>query len=186
MVKRGLFVGRFQPLHKGHLNSIKYCLDNVDELVVVIGSCDKSHEFKNPFTAGERIEIIRETVRKEINKDTLQKIILIPVPDVGVHKLWTHNIDLLVPRYNAVFTNDTFTTMLFNERKIETKHPEIINREKLSATEVRYRIANSRNWKELVSAETAKIIEEINGIERIKMIYNISHQNKNNDNKNLI
>ncbi len=177
MAKRGLFVGRFQPLHKGHINSIKYCLDNVDELVLVIGSSDKSYEFKNPFTAGERIEIIRETICKEIKKDTLQNIILIPVPDIGVHKLWTHNIDLLVPRYNIVFTNDTFTTMLFKERRIETVHPELISRENLSATEVRYRIANNRNWKELVSAETARIIEEINGIERIKMIYNINHQN---------
>jgi hypothetical protein len=31
---------------------------------------------------------------------------------------------------------------------------------------------------ELVSNETAKIIEEINGIERIKAINNINHQNK--------
>jgi nicotinamide-nucleotide adenylyltransferase len=68
--------------------------------------------------------------------------------------------------------------MLFNERRIEIIYPEIINREKLSATEVRYRISNNRNWKELVSAETAKIIEEINGIERIKAIHNINHQNK--------
>lgn len=185
MVKRGLFVGRFQPLHNGHINSIKYCLDKVDELVIVIGSSDKSFEYKNPFTAGERIEIIRETICKEIRKDILQNTILIPVPDVGVHKLWTHNIDLLVPRYNVVFTNDPFTTMLFNERRIEIIHPKIINREKLSATEVRYRISNNGNWKELVSAETAKIIEEINGIERIKAIHNINHQ-KSNNNKNLI
>ena len=174
MVKRGLFVGRFQPLHNGHLNSIKYCLNKIDELVVVIGSSDKSFEFKNPFTAGERIEMIRETICKEINKETLQKIFLIPVPDIGIHRLWTYNIDLLVPRYNIVFTNDQFTTMLFKERGIEIIHPELINREKLSATEVRYRIANDKNWKELVSVKTAKIIEEINGIERIKTINNIN------------
>ena len=77
-----------------------------------------------------------------------------------------------------VFTNDQFTTMLFKERGIETIHPEIINREKLSATEVRYRIANDKNWMELVSNETARIIEEINGIERIKAINNINHQNE--------
>ncbi len=181
-MKRGLFVGRFQPLHNGHINSIKFCLSKIDELVVVIGSSDKSFEFKNPFTAGERIEIIKETIDKEINKQTLQKIFLIPVHDTGIHKLWTYNIDLLVPRYNIVFTNDQFTTMLFKERGIEIIHPDLINREKLSATEVRYRIANDKNWKELVSIETAKIIEEINGIERIKTINNLNinnHQNKN-------
>jgi nicotinamide-nucleotide adenylyltransferase len=107
---------------------------------------------------------------------------IIPVPDIGIHKLWTYNVDLLVPRYNVVFTNDQFTTMLFKERGIEIIHPELIDREKLSATEVRYRIANNKNWKELVAVDTAKIIEEINGIERIKTIININiynYQNKN-------
>ena len=101
MVKRGLFVGRFQPLHHGHLNSIKYCLNRVDQLIIAIGSADKSFEVKNPFTAGERIEIIRETICKEIKKETLQKIILIPVPDIGIHRLWTYNVDLFVPRYEC-------------------------------------------------------------------------------------
>jgi nicotinamide-nucleotide adenylyltransferase len=174
MVKRGLFVGRFQPLHNGHINSIKYCLTKVDELVVVIGSSDKSFEFKNPFTAGERIEIIKEAICKDIKEETLQKIFLIPVPDIGIHRLWTYNVDLLVPRYSVVFTNDQFTDMLFKEIGIKIIHPQLIYREKLSATEVRYRIANDKNWKELVSAETAKIIEQINGIERIKSINNIT------------
>ena len=43
---------------------------------------------------------------------------------------------------------------------------------------LKYRIANNKNWMELVSNETAKIIGEINGIERIKAINNINHQNK--------
>jgi nicotinamide-nucleotide adenylyltransferase len=174
MVKRGLFIGRFQPLHNGHINSIKYCLNKVDELVIVIGSSDKSFEFKNPFTAGERIEIISEAICKEIRKEALQKIFLIPVPDIGIHRLWTYNVDLLVPRYCIVFTNDQFTTMLFKERGVEIIHPELIDRGKLSATEVRHRIANDKNWKELVSASTVKIIEELNGMERIKTIININ------------
>ena len=60
--------------------------------------------------------------------------------------------------------------MLFNERKIETIHPPLINRENLSATEVRYRIANDKDWRDLVSIQTAKIIEQIKGSERIKEI----------------
>jgi nicotinamide-nucleotide adenylyltransferase len=184
MVRRGLFIGRFQPLHNGHLNSIKYCLNRLDLLIIAIGSADKSFEAKNPFTAGERIEFIRETICKEINKEALQKIVLIPVPDIGIHRLWTHSVDSLVPRYDIVFTNDQFTTMLFKERGIEIIHPEIINRERLSATEVRYRIANNKNWMELVSNETSKIIKEINGIERIKAINNINHQNNTINNKN--
>ncbi len=176
MLKRGLFVGRFQPMHHGHLASIKWCLKIVDELIIAIGSSDKSFEFKNPFTAGERIEMIRETIFREVTDKALQKIILIPVPDIGVHRLWTYNVDLLVPRYNTVFTNDPFTTMLFKERRIEINHPEIIKRNQLSATEVRYRIANDKNWQELVSAHTAEIIIEVNGVERIKNLDKMKQQ----------
>lgn len=176
-MKRGLFIGRFQPLHKGHLNSIKYCLDKVEELIVVIGSSDKSFEYKNPFTAGERIEIVREAICNDINKEILQKIFIIPVPDIGIHKLWTYNMDTLIPRYNIVFTNDQFTSLLFRERGIQIDHPELINREILSATEVRSRLANDKNWQELVSTTTIRIIKEIKGIERIKTInkLNIDH-----------
>jgi nicotinamide-nucleotide adenylyltransferase len=67
--------------------------------------------------------------------------------------------------------------MLFKERKIETIHPPLIKRENLSATEVRYRIANDIDWKDLVSLQTAKIIEEIKGIERIKDLYSLKVNN---------
>ena len=43
MTKRGLFVGRFQPFHLGHLDMVKYALTEVDELIIVIGSAQDSH-----------------------------------------------------------------------------------------------------------------------------------------------
>ena len=173
LLKRGLYVGRFQPFHKGHLYSLKWCSNKVDELIIAVGSSDKSFELRNPFTAGERIEIIRENITNEI-KEKSDKIILIPVPDVGVHLLWTYNMDLLVPRYNTVFTNDPFTSMLYKERRVEIIYPDLISREFLSATEVRHRIANDKNWEELVPTPTIKLINEINGIDRIKNLYNLT------------
>ena len=83
-------------------------------------------------------------------------------------------MDLLVPRYSIVFTNDLFTSMLYKEREIEIIHPGLINRECLSATEVRYRIASDKNWQELVPKPTIKLINEIGGTDRIKELYNLS------------
>ena len=31
----GLFIGRFQPFHRGHLATVKYALKKVDALVIV-------------------------------------------------------------------------------------------------------------------------------------------------------
>ena len=55
---RALFVGRFQPFHYGHLHAVESILKENDELLLVVGSAQMSHEPDNPFTAGERIEMI--------------------------------------------------------------------------------------------------------------------------------
>jgi nicotinamide-nucleotide adenylyltransferase len=117
--------------------------------------------------------MIRDSLQadREINMD---KIFLIPVPDIDIHSLWTHQVDLLVPRYNVIFTNDIFTRQLYIERGITVIEPAMYRREEFSATEVRTRIANGQEWKQLVTHQTAKIIEEIGGIERIRQLYNLA------------
>jgi nicotinamide-nucleotide adenylyltransferase len=157
--------------------AIRFALNYVEELVVVIGSAQKSHEIRHPFTAGERIQMIYRSLNAE-NRIDRQRILLIPVPDVDIHSLWTHQIDILVPTYSVVFTNDSFTTLLFRERSIEVIQPELYRRKELSATEVRYRIATDGNWRKLVTPETTNVIESIDGIERIKTIF-ANHASKN-------
>ncbi|MEM2915309.1 MAG: adenylyltransferase/cytidyltransferase family protein, partial [Candidatus Bathyarchaeia archaeon] len=56
---RALYVGRFQPFHLGHLEAVKYMLRNSKEVIIVIGSAQESHTLTNPFTAGERVYMIR-------------------------------------------------------------------------------------------------------------------------------
>ncbi len=68
-MSRGIFVGRFQPFHLGHVATIKFALEKVEELVIVIGSAQLSHEFRNPFTAGERIQMIKDSLDAELGID---------------------------------------------------------------------------------------------------------------------
>ena len=49
----GLLIGRFQPFHFGHLEAIRFGLSKVDKLFIGIGSSNKSHQERNPFTADE-------------------------------------------------------------------------------------------------------------------------------------
>ena len=166
----GLFVGRFQPFHLGHLATIKFALRHIEELVIIIGSAQKSHELRNPFTAGERIQMIKDSLSTETEIDT-KRVLMIPVQDVDVHSLWTHFVDILVPQYEVVFTNDSFTYLLFQERGITIVEPPLYKRKELSATKIRSNMAKDRDWKNLVTRQTAKVVEDINGIERIKAIF---------------
>lgn len=164
----GLFVGRFQPFHKGHLATVRFALSKVDQLVIVVGSAQKSHEPKNPFTAGERVRMIKESLDSE--KIDPGRILIIPVPDVDVHSLWTQQVDMLVPKYDVVFANDPFTLMLFREKGVKTVEAPLVDRSEMQATEIRRRMAAGEKWRDLVPAPVERIIKEINGIERVKAI----------------
>lgn len=170
MLYRGLFIGRFQPFHLGHLVTIKFALRKVEELIIVIGSAQKSHEMRNPFTAGERIQMIKDSLDSDNEIDT-RKVFMIPIPDINTHSLWTHQVDALVPKYKVIFTNDPFTHILFKEKGMKVIEPRLHQREELSATEVRSRMVKGGDWKKLVTSQTVKVIEDVHGIRRIKAIF---------------
>ena len=173
----GLLIGRFQPLHLGHIEAIKFALRQLSTLIIVVGSAQISYELRNPFTAGERITMIRNTLI-HIDEIDIRNILIIPVPDITIHALWTHNVDLLVPSYDIIFTNDPFTISLFQQRKKKIIQPLLFERQKFSGTRIRYNMFKKENWKDLVHFETAKVIEEINGIERLNLLwkrYNEQH-----------
>lgn len=165
----GLFIGRFQPFHNGHLATVKFALGRVDQLVIVVGSAQKSHEPRNPFTAGERITMIKESLDADGEAD-VRRILIIPVPDIDVHSLWTHQVNMLVPKYDLVFANDPFTLMLFREQGIKSIEAPLYRRDEMKATEIRKRMVAEENWEDLVPKPVSKIIKEINGVGRVRAI----------------
>jgi nicotinamide-nucleotide adenylyltransferase len=165
-LKRGLFVGRFQPFHLGHLGAIKTALAQVEELVIVVGSAEYSHSDKNPFTAGERVEMILAALR-EANMDPARYVI-IPVRDMHIHATWVPFIASQVPSFDIVFTNEPVTARLFKERGYRVERIPFIQRAAYSATEIRKRILKGKNWESLVPKSVAELLASFGGIERIR------------------
>jgi nicotinamide-nucleotide adenylyltransferase len=139
-------------------------------LVVVVGSAQKSHEARNPFTAGERIAMIKGSLDAERDLDQ-RKILIIPVPDVDIHYLWTKQVDMLVPAYDLVIANDPFTTFLFREKGVKVIEAPLQKRSELSATNIRSMMSHSNlGWRKLVPPEVATFIKRIDGVARVKTI----------------
>lgn len=137
--------------------------------MIVVGSAQKSHEPRNPFTAGERIRMIKESL--DIDSETdVRRILIIPIPDTDVHSLWTHQVDMLVPKYDVVFANDLFTLMLFREQGVKAIEAPLYRRNEMRATEIRRRMAADEIWEDLVPMSVSKVIKEINGVERVKAL----------------
>jgi nicotinamide-nucleotide adenylyltransferase len=166
---RGLFVGRFQPFHKGHLHGIHDILREVDELIIAVGSAQFSHTIENPFTAGERIEMIRRALSAD--EVDPSKYMLMPVADVNVHSLWVPHVRSLVPHFDVVFSNKPLVKMLFAEAGFNVQPFNFYHREEYSATEIRKKIIQEdESWKDLVPREVAKFIESIKGDERLRTL----------------
>jgi nicotinamide-nucleotide adenylyltransferase len=173
-LSRGIFIGRFQPFHLGHIAAIKFAFKKVDELAIIVGSAQASYESQNPFTAGERISMIKDSLNADSMIDC-KKTLIIPVPDTNIHSTWTHSVDMLVPKYDIVFTNNTFTGYLFVQRNIEVTEPKLLNRSDLSGTEIRRRMMKNLKWTHLVTEQTQSVIERVGGVERLKKISGMSH-----------
>jgi nicotinamide-nucleotide adenylyltransferase len=168
LVKRGLMIGRFQPFHTGHLKSIEQILNEVDEIIIAIGSAQYSHSMNNPFTAGERVMMVHATLRE--NTIDLSRVFIIPVTDTNDNRIWVAHLVSCVPYFDIAYSHNPLVKRLLSEHNIAVRSTDLFNRSTYSATIVRNRLLNNENWKELVPTSVAEIIEEISGVERIQQI----------------
>jgi nicotinamide-nucleotide adenylyltransferase len=166
MINRGLYVGRFQPFHLGHLEAIKEVLDDADELVVVIGSAQYSHNINNPFTAGERLVMIRRALQ-EASIDN-SRLWVVPVPDVHLHMLWVAALEGYTPRFNVVYSNEPLTRRLFTEAGYKVKSIRFFQRKLYTSTLVREKMLKGESWTTLVPKSVADFINEIDGVNRLR------------------
>ncbi len=162
---RGLYVGRFQPIHNGHLHCIKYALTKVEELIVVIAASQYSHTIKNPFTAGERYEMIFGSIKEAMLP--IDKIHLIPAFDINDNSLWPYHLKRLVPSFEVAFSNNSFTTMLFEMAGVKVEHIPLLEREQYNATKIREKIITDEPLDKLVPKYVISFLKRINAKERI-------------------
>ncbi len=162
----GVLVGRFQPFHNGHLEAVRYALKNIDYLYIVIGSAQKSHERDNPFTAGERVTMIKAAL--DLNGVEAERWMAIPIADTLSHALWPSILRATVPPFDVVFTNDGLTTRLLKENGIRVEAVPYFRRSSYSATNVRNRILEEKDWEKLVPKPVASMVKEVGGVERVR------------------
>ena len=166
MINRGLYVGRFQPFHLGHLQAIQHMLKEADEAVIVIGSAQYSHNTNNPFTAGERLVMIRRAL-KEADVD-YSRVWVVPVPDVHLHMLWVSALEGYTPKFNVVYSNEPLTRRLFMEAGYKVKSVRFYERKNYNSTLVREKMVKDDSWTLLVPKSVAEFITEIDGVNRLR------------------
>lgn len=159
-----LLIGRFQPFHRGHLEVVKKVAGESDHLTIGIGSAQHSHTMENPFTAGERYLMIAESLKEA----GIDRYFIVPIEDLNRYSVWVSQVISLSPPFVRVYSNNPLTRRLFFESGYDVKAPPVFNRSEYSGTEVRRRMASGEDWRSLVPPSVARIIDEMDGVGRMK------------------
>ncbi|MDF1530941.1 MAG: nicotinamide-nucleotide adenylyltransferase [Methanosarcinales archaeon] len=162
---RAFYIGRFQPFHLGHQTVLESIAHEVDEIIIGIGSAQVSHEQDDLFTAGERVLMISRAL-----ENFGVKHYIIPIEDIQRNSVWISHIISMTPPFKVVYSNNPLVIRLFEEAGIEVKQSPMYLREQYSGTEIRRRMVAGEGWESLVPSSTVDIINEIGGVERLKLI----------------
>lgn len=164
-----IFVGRFQPFHKGHLAAIKWILKKEKKIFIFLGSTQESFTKENPFSFKERERMIKKTlVRQKIKNFKIYGIRNLPSD-----KSWAKNIlkrAKLKPEDAVVFTRNSWTKKCFLAIEVKVK-PHPMFAKGISATKIRRKLAEGKKWENLVPRTTLQFLREIKGEKRIKDLF---------------
>lgn len=161
LMKRALFIGRFQPFHNAHLKDIKDIIKEADEIIIAIGSSNEKNTLENPFSYNERKQMISLVLRK--NK--IKNFRIYPVPDLYNDRRWVDYIKKNIPKCDFVYSGNPWTLRCFRKHDSKTKKIRLIKG--MSSSIIRDRIVKKEKWQNLVPKEIIGYILKIKGVERI-------------------
>jgi nicotinamide-nucleotide adenylyltransferase len=162
---RGFYIGRFQPYHDGHHHMVSAISEEVDELVLGIGSADDSHTPRNPFTAGERVMMVATALR-EFDLPTY----VVPIEDLDRNAVWVSHVRSMSPAFDVAYSNNPLVVRLFEEAGVEVRQSPMFRREVLEGTEIRERMESGDDWRAHLPDPVVEVVEEIDGVGRIRQV----------------
>ncbi len=170
-----LFIGRFQPLHHGHIYVIYRILESHKIIKIGIGSSQLSKTRNDPFTIEERRKFIEAALKKrDISKSTYE---IYDIPDIFNAKKWVDHVVSIVGEFDIIYSNSDWIRQLFQNKGFLLGKKLVIFKKKYNASNVRKLISKEKkNWTSLVPKEVAILMKEFHGIERIKSLYEISEE----------
>lgn len=163
-----VFFGRFQPLHKGHMAALEWLLERYQEVVILVGMADESHTWVNPFTAGERLLMLKEAIKARGYWD---RVVTATIQTLHVFSGNAGFVMSYVPPADAVATANHPVRRAFRDAGFNTVTPPLINRSEWCGEYIRLLMLHGDDrWRSLVPREVAEIIDALDGVSRLQEI----------------
>jgi nicotinamide-nucleotide adenylyltransferase len=145
---------------------VRWISKREQRIIVGIGSAQDSHTMDDPFTAGERYEMIYESLKNE----NIGELFIVPIEDLNRNSLWVAHVISLSPHFDRVCTNNPLVKELFEEYGMEVISPPVFKRKVLTGRKIRELMLEDEDWKNYVPEGVARFIEHIDGVQRMKQI----------------
>lgn len=155
---RGLVVGRFQPLHNGHVRVLRDALKECGSLAIAIGSSTAPATLRNPFSCDERKAMLEAVLGPDMRAGAVS---LHAVPDLHDATRWARHCLELTGPVDCVYGNDEATLELFEREGIPVRRPGLWERSQLEATAIRRLLAeDDAAWRQAVPPAVARLLDE--------------------------
>lgn len=80
--KVGVFIGRFQPFHNAHMDTVTEALSFCDKLLILVGSSNQPRSIKNPFSFEERVLAMSNAIGQKLGIGLVkERVVFVPVVD---------------------------------------------------------------------------------------------------------
>ncbi len=137
-----------------------------DLIIIGVGSAQIEREKSNPLSGGERITMIK----KVLDNRKIGPYEIYPIPDINCYPAWPYYVKTILPEFDYLYAHSETVLRLFEGTRTKIRKVPSFNKSEWSATIVRRRIREGKEWKHLVPKEVAEFLEEIDMKERLKPV----------------
>jgi len=96
-MKTGIFIGRFQPVHHGHIHALGVAASQVNKLYILVGSANACRSIKNPWTFDER----KQMLALKLHAERITNYEIIPLNDYRYSDTqWMSDVRATIEHYN--------------------------------------------------------------------------------------
>jgi nicotinamide-nucleotide adenylyltransferase len=172
---RALYIGRFQPVHQGHVDVVRTIdgAEDVTGLVIAVGSTQYDHTRKhphapwsmNPFTYAER----REMLERALAGVPAKPLSVCGVPDYHDWPRWYRHIAEELPGFGVLYSADARERAFFAAKgKGVRDFPRL---RAYHAGKIREWMAQGDPaWREAVPPAAVEVLDRIGAEDRVRAL----------------